>query len=464
MGAGSGDVTLPSNDVLPLPMGKRLHLLLTQKLPSGSSSSVLRRRQRHRGQNEWLLDGVNALNELCGSVDSASPDRRLSAAQESAVAHLGTLYGSLPDDLEELSDDDAYWKLRRAGAGYGDGDAAGGYAVYRPGQVAFPSCRSGDVVLQDLLPSDLAALLNEDGGLLRDAGTRDELLSALESEPALDPKLSSSPRTFAIFLQDLTRRGLVEISERPYAFSGLFFVRKKDCTLRMIFDTRAANCHFEDPHKTVLSSGEALGNLEFQAKGDAVLMSGDVESCFYQYQLPPWLRPFFCLPAVARKHFDVSFLKEMGVERVGDALTFQPRVVPMGWAWAVFFIQAVHLRIFRGILPDSPWSLDKVVAPPLTASRPAKLLYIDNFAVIGSSESNLVQVSGQDMQTALREVAVASLMDAPVQGDGDLIGYHLRGHQRMWTLTGICFGASPRCFAGLCLPVFAAEVKTWRSS
>eukprot|EP00959_Pyramimonas_sp_CCMP1952_P178802 3737445-Pyramimonas_sp.AAC.1 len=48
---------------------------------------------------------------------------------------------------------------------------------------------------------------------------------------------------------------------------GLFFVPKKSGALRIIFDTRAANCKFLDPPATRLPSAASFGAIEAPADG-----------------------------------------------------------------------------------------------------------------------------------------------------------------------------------------------------
>eukprot|EP00959_Pyramimonas_sp_CCMP1952_P076719 1603355-Pyramimonas_sp.AAC.1 len=71
----------------------------------------------------------------------------------------------------------------------------------------------------------------------------------------------------------------------------------------------------------------------------------------------------------------------------------------MGWSWAVHFIQEAHLHLVKSVLPSQPWCLDKCPGIDLN-SEYAKVLYIDNFAVLSQS-SDRAATAVADMQAAL---------------------------------------------------------------
>eukprot|EP00969_Alexandrium_andersonii_P329251 14548639-Alexandrium_andersonii.AAC.1 len=59
-----------------------------------------------------------------------------------------------------------------------------------------------------------------------------------------------------------------------------------------------SNTWFADAPAFPLASGEALAGIECSPDQRIALRAGDVEVCFYQYELPEDLKPFFCLPGV----------------------------------------------------------------------------------------------------------------------------------------------------------------------
>eukprot|EP00959_Pyramimonas_sp_CCMP1952_P314056 6574425-Pyramimonas_sp.AAC.1 len=81
---------------------------------------------------------------------------------------------------------------------------------------------------------------------------------------------------------------------------GIFFAPKKSGRLRVIFDTRLANCAFTDAPRTQLPSASAWGRLE--TGGTRVpVVSADLDAAFYHMQVPEGLEEYFTLPPIAAK-------------------------------------------------------------------------------------------------------------------------------------------------------------------
>eukprot|EP00969_Alexandrium_andersonii_P343580 15186768-Alexandrium_andersonii.AAC.1 len=61
------------------------------------------------------------------------------------------------------------------------------------------------------------------------------------------------------------------------------------------------------------------------------------------------------------------------------------RVVPTGWNWAVFAAQQARSRILR-VEPSGPqrWLLGRQPPPRVEQGQPAVVLYVDNFAALGT--------------------------------------------------------------------------------
>ena len=165
-----------------------------------------------------------------------------------------------------------------------------------------------------------------------------------------------------------------------------FFFKRKDNKLRLIFDTRVPNAYFKEPPAVSLASGDALSELELDGETTTYIDGSDVEVCFYQHEIPEWIREYFGVPSI-----EASFLPA-GLRRAwrrrgeqGDEVCFRVRVCPMGWSWAVSLAQKAHEWLLRGVGKPFPWVLDKVPYPPLFTVGTVKVLCIDDFAVLGSS-------------------------------------------------------------------------------
>ena len=173
--------------------------------------------------------------------------------------------------------------------------------------VSWPAPGSKAVPLLDFLaPADRHGLLAWDRHMLNDAA------SVLDAKEKLgidrfycDPSLFRPPRRYGEFIRGLARRGMVGFTfgvYQPIGYMDIFLVRKKDGSLRIVFDTRLLNCAFRSAPSTELATGAASSRLEFTNGGDGFIASADVSSCFYAMDVPDALARIFCLPPVYAEH------------------------------------------------------------------------------------------------------------------------------------------------------------------
>ena len=116
------------------------------------------------------------------------------------------------------------------------------------------------------------------------------------------------------------------------------------------------------------------------------LASGDVEVAFYQYSIPKWLRRHFTLPPTRWKFLPARLRERVRNHEVDGSYHFAVRVLPMGWSWSVFLMQTVHVHMVNH-LSKLPWVVDKSPCAAFgagSADSGVRMLYIDNFAVLGS--------------------------------------------------------------------------------
>ncbi|CAK0886571.1 unnamed protein product, partial [Prorocentrum cordatum] len=348
-------------------------------LSAAGAQAQARGRGRVRRQGRWVLEGVAALNELGGGGRAAGCGGRLSLAQRSALRHLAEVYASFPPKTEVCANQEVFQALLGLRPGHADEPAIGAKAGYQRRKVSLPSRGAGKVDFVRLLPLHPQSALESGHGLLRSA---QEALAALDEADV------------TCFLLELFEAGIVEVldyeSERKEE-TGIFFAPRNDDKLRLIFDTRRANCHFKAPEHTHLASGDALSSLEC-ARGEEVhLAAGDVEVCFYQHLLPGWARCW-------------------GTKALRGLSTFSVRVVPMGWNWAVHLVQAAHLNVLASVSPDNQWLVDKQPGVFLSDSTDAaEVLYIDNLAGISTSRSTARQVVKDMLDTFTTEGVRATL-------------------------------------------------------
>eukprot|EP00971_Amphidinium_carterae_P076498 1510749-Amphidinium_carterae.1 len=321
---GFDSPTHRARDLLPLPVGRDLTAIL-------ESEGLF--------ANAWLADGIHHLNELGGGGRPCPRADQVASSQRKALFHLAGLYAQADVEACEWTPKMAFSSLMGMSSGYTDDVvvASGGTAVFKRGaKLALPSIPSGRVELMPSLKD--RELLQQDTDLI-------ETELAPFGPVALDAKLSLRGYDYGFVLEQLYMSKIIERGGACIERCGLFFVYKKDMSLRIIFDTRRSNCHFKPPPKTLLPSCECIGELETNADYPLFLASGDVEVCFYQYYLPEVFCDYFTLPSIESRFLSSSFRKQLGISQDFGQISFRVRVCPMGWNWAVALVQERQLHL-----------------------------------------------------------------------------------------------------------------------
>ncbi|CAK0892485.1 unnamed protein product, partial [Prorocentrum cordatum] len=300
------------------------------------------------------------------------------------------------------------WTLQGLRPGYSEVEAAGSRTVYQRGNISLPKIGAGNLVLTEVLPADLQTKLETGRGLLRSRVEAAALIRDAGAPRAMDPKLGQLGYDYGHALGDKRSR--------------------------LICDTRTPNMHFTTPEHTALATGEALSSPEASGVTMIGMSSGDVDCCFYQYALPPWCRRYFNLPLIESRFLPPEVRGTCGLTLKSGQVRFRFKVVPMGWSWAVHFIQEAHLHLVKSVLPSQPRCLDKCPGIDLN-SEDAKVLYIDNFAALSQS-SDRAATAVADMQAALAAKGVVSELDPAPAGRGELLGCELDLQTGCWHVLG----------------------------
>ena len=425
-----------ARDLLPLPAGAHCRGLLKGFASHCSSSSAAGRRLRRcRANDRWLLDGIGALNELGGEGRSVQPDARLSGPQQSAIRRLAAAYGRVPADVDKIDDPGAWKVIQGVKAGYGAHDlSAGARACYQRGMLSLPSRQAGAVPLLGVAPPALQSLLVSGTGLLRSQDQVAELLAADGTNVAMDEKLACLGHEYGHFLLELFDKGIIEqaVAEHIKERTGAFCVKRKDSKLRLIFDTRRANFHFLEPPHTDLAGGEALSEIDAPLGKRVQMAQGDVEVCFYQYELPVHLRGFFALPSIRAKFLPWVLRRRLGAFDDEELIDFWSRVVPMGWSWAVHIVQLIHLDIFKKHVGGiNVWMADKKEAVTLTDDKFVAILYIDNFAVLGLDRAGCQRLAAE-LKAALSKYGIISELETDPAKENTFLGFELNAAANTW--------------------------------
>ena len=155
------------------------------------------------------------------------------------------------------------------------------------------------------------------------------------ARPYVDPSLRN-PKLYKRVLRQFEAAGLVEYRLRCEAPVGLFFVYKKDGSLRVILDGRCASHHFDAPPVVELATGSSFAQISVDSDGPISLAGVDIVNAFYCIQAPSWLRGYFGLPRVRAG--------QMGVEHTVCGTAVDPgawvvpcfRAMPMGGSFSLW--------------------------------------------------------------------------------------------------------------------------------
>ncbi|CAK0864825.1 unnamed protein product, partial [Prorocentrum cordatum] len=237
-----------------------------------------------------------------------------------------------------------------------------------------------------------------------------------------DPALRN-PRLYRMVARRLMSAGLVDFSSSAECYVGMFFVRKKNGSLRMILDGRHASLRFAPADPVELATGSAFAQISVD--GDEPISIGGVDICdaFYQVELPQWLRHYFGLPKVRAG--------DLGLVNLSDGTPVRPsawvvpcfRCPPMGWSISLWICQSLNEAVTARALPGhfGRRLVDRRPAPDLQQGM-AHAVYVDNFIALSH---RLREV--RDAATAVQgELTASDLPSHPVEASvgGDTLGWH----------------------------------------
>jgi len=217
-----------ARDLLPIPLGAGLDTLLLGASAAGLSQSQRRRARRRRGQEGWLIEGLEALNDLGGGGAAVADDAPLTAAQSAAVRRLARVYGDLgapPPGLDPLG---AWTALQGNRSGYTEDVAGVARATFQRGAVSLRQGNAGEVAVEDVLPEPLQKLLGGASGFLRSSAAAAEALAAVGVARAMDVKLARRGHDYGEFIGQLCDKGIVEPCSECAECVGLFILRSKE--------------------------------------------------------------------------------------------------------------------------------------------------------------------------------------------------------------------------------------------
>ncbi|CAE7231430.1 gag-pro-pol [Symbiodinium sp. CCMP2456] len=343
--------------------------------------------------NEGLNDAVTMKLWWGSKVAPESSSAAFpSVAQRAVLDHIQNSVRELGPPPRDLDGPGALQQLR-AFDGYGEDQTPCAVKSYNPALLSLPAPGSE--------PVPLGQLLGDGGQLVVDDFCASRLLCENEARKRLkdcgvakcysDPRLLQ-PCVYADFVHRLIEAGVVElVTATPKEVVECFFVGKKDGRLRLVVDCRKANMWFSAPAKVSLCTAEALSRIDLESEESVLhIATADLKDAFYHFELPTALRTYFGMRRLRASDLGMS---EVAGTAVSASSFVYPRlkVLPMGWAHALWWCQTIHQAIVAsiGAGPESCLQ-DKVAAPPPVCMH---LEYVDNFVVLGTCEQEVERLA-----------------------------------------------------------------------
>ena len=278
---------------------------------------------------------------------------------------------------------------------------------YDEAKVSLPDGSLNPVMLADVLAEKtmghliLSSMLADDDTVME---RREQGAAAQYTDEAMrgDPGLL---RDFCLRLLTCGVAGVTSVCEETVS---PFFVRKKGDRQRLVLDCRRVNEVFRRPPSPDLGGGECFSRLctverEGRVSGSVGAPGGDasaeprktvyfadadIKNCFYQCAMPDAWCDYFVLMEVDREwlicHGFSTLINGEALPAAGP-LYVTLKVLPMGWTWSFYIVQALHEQLLEECGIDATrcqaggWP-----TPPLGEGAVAQP-YCDNLQVLGYS-------------------------------------------------------------------------------
>lgn len=445
-----------SRDVFPLPQ-----VASTPITKPGLSRGTRRRLLTKAAFNERVNMALRALNSMyfgekatmrAKSVDDLSG---LPLVQRDCILNVQKhvkLLGPPPMDARCQG---AFAALRAASSSYHDIEPGVGDVVEMDiKQLSLPSGKVAGVCLgQNLCGAVKEMVENFDSFMLQDASVWTDLeAESIRIKPYNDASLKDRS-AYLEFVSHLFRCGVLSFTTEVRGRVGAFCVSKKPKMVdgklvprqRLVLDCRSVNLQFRDPPRTELGSLSSLADTTLPEGETLYISTADICDCFYACDCPPGLEQYFCLCGditadearrVANGCWDGDF---------SVSSTWSPcfKVLPMGFNWSFYLVQALHEQAAMdalGVSRDAVF-LDGHPSPVLSKGSATTMPYCDNVHVLSLSPDicqtgkEAVCEKLEHMGFVLHEHTSASSYTQTLGGivDGD-IGHIRCSERRIWSL------------------------------
>ena len=404
---------LRHRDLLPMPCREDIFGLLNPRKSPCSAAQKCRVR-RKACAIKWLCDGVDALHSMAG-LSALPSGSGCSEAQRAALLQFQQKYCDAAFRITKRSPQAAWQEFLRSKGGYTGSSqfssvSAGMPTVFRPDTTKLPSGGAGQVRLEDVAPAHIAVMLQDGRGILNEAYNE----NMKKRPPAMDPLLHRRVYTYGKFLEEVFGAQIISQRLTPVDEAGAFFVSRKDGRNRMIVDPVGGNARCLPPLHTALPSLGAISSIE--SRLPLAFRSGDVEVCYFQYELPEWAKPLFCFPGIEKRYLPPRMQARYPDKNGSDKICFAMRVVPMGWTWSAFLITSIQEALISPIAP-MPFLYDKRYLPAISVADDdgdcipgVRALMIDNFVALCPQQAEATRVV-EESRAVLADKGIRSSLD-----------------------------------------------------
>ena len=385
------------------------------------SRASRRKHLSRRHVDGWVRDMVCTLNSMYGGSEFvAAPNNPFKAtlAQRLSLDRLRSSVLALGKPPEDISGRGALVELQ-AGMGYSGETMPASLAGYQKDLVSLPEIGGVPSSLETILGSQAPIILNTLRDKLFSPGeAKARRKNCLISSPYVDPILKHQKNEYAQFVHRLHKSNLVEFRTEARECVGVFFVWKKSGKQRMIIDARLSNLWFRSPEKVHLATGSSFSRIQVD-DGPPIQVGGvDISDAFYRIELPFEFRDLFALPPITAQALGLDSVGGAPVE--GKQLIFPcVRVVPMGWAHALWVCQKCHELVTDSLRHVPPQLRFTDMRPVPDMSPFLHTEYVDNFVAL-SQEAGLVGKVAELVGTELNKRGLAT---HPVDLSNETLGW-----------------------------------------
>ena len=451
-------------DLLPLP------LLVEEAVHHGSrlSRATIRRIQKRthvQREANLVIGSLNALytgGKFSGSTSRVSDLECLPLSQRMAIKNIIRRVRDMGGPPEHVTTAGALEALRIAYSPYGgDSVGVGDVVPMKLEFLSIPEVEGDGVDISSRLAGAPGEYLRDPKKLmLQDADNWGAVSDEVRKIRTYDDPQLRQIAFYKRFLSKLKKAGLLAFSRGAAGRVGAFVVRKKPKEVngelrerqRLILDCRRVNALFRAPPVTELGSLAAVGDLFIPPDADLYISGGDIRDCFYACRLPDELLQYFCFS------FDITVAEAAqinggdippGLEDLPADTMVSPglNVLPMGFSWSFYLVQALHVQACIDSLGGSAdrLVLDARPPPSLSSSTTLSMPYCDNTHILSlradASQDGKDRVKetlqgwGFDVHEEVSATTLFPTLGGVIDGQAGLVR---ASSERIWRLRRVC--------------------------